>query len=180
MDRNDDVQRLFSWLQTPDLRYREFADARDVPDVAPAARPRPPAGRDDAAAGAPPAAAEPAPRPRGPLRQPEFSEPVSPPAAPAHEAAGHEAPGEAGHEAPGAGATAAAGAPGLLGGAYRGTGQPPGAAEAVPEPAPGARQAGGNALDSVFGRLGRRNRSEPDDGAAPRPGERPPPGGRSR
>jgi hypothetical protein len=31
--RDDDVERLFSWLQTPDLRYREFAGAREVTDA---------------------------------------------------------------------------------------------------------------------------------------------------
>ena len=32
-DRDSDVDRLFSWLQTPDLHYREFADGREVPDA---------------------------------------------------------------------------------------------------------------------------------------------------
>jgi hypothetical protein len=30
MDRDDDVGRLFSWLQTPEFRYREFADAPEM------------------------------------------------------------------------------------------------------------------------------------------------------
>jgi hypothetical protein len=33
MDQDDDVERLFSWLQTPDIRYREFAGAREVSDA---------------------------------------------------------------------------------------------------------------------------------------------------
>jgi len=33
MSQDDDVERLFSWLQTPDLRYREFAGAREVTDA---------------------------------------------------------------------------------------------------------------------------------------------------
>jgi len=33
MDQDDDVERLFSWLQTPDIRYREFAGAREVTDA---------------------------------------------------------------------------------------------------------------------------------------------------
>ena len=33
MNQDDDVERLFSWLQTPDLRYREFAGAREVTDA---------------------------------------------------------------------------------------------------------------------------------------------------
>jgi hypothetical protein len=33
MDHNDDVEHLFSWLQTPELRYREFAGAREVIDT---------------------------------------------------------------------------------------------------------------------------------------------------
>ena len=32
-DRDSDVDRLFSWLQTPDLHYREFADGREVTDA---------------------------------------------------------------------------------------------------------------------------------------------------
>ena len=32
MDRDDDVEHLFSWLQTPELRYREFAGAREITD----------------------------------------------------------------------------------------------------------------------------------------------------
>jgi hypothetical protein len=32
MDRDDDVERLFSWIRTPDLHYREFADTREVAD----------------------------------------------------------------------------------------------------------------------------------------------------
>lgn len=30
MDQDNDVERLFSWLQTPEIRYREFAGAREV------------------------------------------------------------------------------------------------------------------------------------------------------
>jgi hypothetical protein len=33
MDHNDDVEHLFSWLQTPELRYREFAGAREIVDT---------------------------------------------------------------------------------------------------------------------------------------------------
>jgi hypothetical protein len=33
MDHEDDVERLFSWLQTPELRYREFAGAREITDT---------------------------------------------------------------------------------------------------------------------------------------------------
>ena len=33
MDHDDDVERLFSWLQDPGLRYREFAGAREVTDT---------------------------------------------------------------------------------------------------------------------------------------------------
>lgn len=32
MDQDDDVEHLFSWLQTPELRYREFAGAREITD----------------------------------------------------------------------------------------------------------------------------------------------------
>jgi hypothetical protein len=34
MDRDDDVERLFSWIKTPDLHYREFAADREVADAA--------------------------------------------------------------------------------------------------------------------------------------------------
>jgi hypothetical protein len=33
MDRDDDVERLFSWIKTPDLHYREFAAEREVADA---------------------------------------------------------------------------------------------------------------------------------------------------
>jgi hypothetical protein len=33
MDHDDDVEHLFSWLQTPELRYREFAGAREITDT---------------------------------------------------------------------------------------------------------------------------------------------------
>src|ERR1700677_1398183 len=33
MDQDDDVEHLFSWLQTPELRYREFAGAREITDT---------------------------------------------------------------------------------------------------------------------------------------------------
>src|SRR5690348_16737742 len=70
MDNDGDVERLFSWLQTPDLRYREFAGEREVSDATatwPALR--------KAASAAPPAM--PAP---GDERAP--ATPVSPPAPP--------------------------------------------------------------------------------------------------
>ena len=51
MDHDDDVEHLFSWLQTPELRYREFAGAREITDAViaqlrpnPAAVPVPPPG----------------------------------------------------------------------------------------------------------------------------------------
>lgn len=33
MDQDNDLARLFTWLQTPELRYREFADAREISDA---------------------------------------------------------------------------------------------------------------------------------------------------
>jgi hypothetical protein len=33
MDRDDDVERLFSWIKTPDLHYREFAAEREIADA---------------------------------------------------------------------------------------------------------------------------------------------------
>jgi hypothetical protein len=39
--QDNDVDRLFSWLQTPDLRYREFAGAREVADAVVVSQGRP-------------------------------------------------------------------------------------------------------------------------------------------
>ena len=33
MTQDNDVEKLFSWLQTGDLRYREFAGAREITDT---------------------------------------------------------------------------------------------------------------------------------------------------
>jgi hypothetical protein len=41
MDQDDDVEHLFSWLQTPELRYREFAGAREITDTIVTWQPRP-------------------------------------------------------------------------------------------------------------------------------------------
>lgn len=41
MDHDDDVEHLFSWLQTPELRYREFAGAREITDTVVAWQGRP-------------------------------------------------------------------------------------------------------------------------------------------
>jgi hypothetical protein len=41
MDQDDDVEHLFSWLQTPELRYREFAGAREITDAIVSWQPRP-------------------------------------------------------------------------------------------------------------------------------------------
>src|SRR5882672_1854277 len=41
MDHDDDVEHLFSWLQTPELRYREFAGAREITDAVVTWRARP-------------------------------------------------------------------------------------------------------------------------------------------
>lgn len=35
MKSDDDVAKLFSWLQTPEIHYREFADAREIADILP-------------------------------------------------------------------------------------------------------------------------------------------------
>jgi hypothetical protein len=44
MDHDDDVEHLFSWLQTPELRYREFAGAREITDTVVTWQPRPNTG----------------------------------------------------------------------------------------------------------------------------------------
>ena len=41
MKSDDDVEKLFSWLQTPEIHYREFADAREIADTLPTERTRP-------------------------------------------------------------------------------------------------------------------------------------------
>jgi len=33
MSQDNDIERLFSWLQTREIHYREFADAREVTDA---------------------------------------------------------------------------------------------------------------------------------------------------
>jgi hypothetical protein len=33
MSQDDDIEKLLSWLQMPDLVYRDFADGRDVSDA---------------------------------------------------------------------------------------------------------------------------------------------------
>ena len=152
MALGDDLQRLFSWLQTPDLRYREFSGEREMPDWP--------------AAGEAPVA----PRVRGGLRQPEFTEPEpaperdpvieTPPVAPAaHAAEPPLAPPQSG----------------LLGGAYRAEAGP-GPVEAAPR-APAedpqqsaARRNGGRSLDSVFGRLSGTRERLPDPRDRPRQG----------
>lgn len=48
MDNDDDVERLFSWIRTPDLHYREFASERDLADAV-AAWPMPRRTADDTA-----------------------------------------------------------------------------------------------------------------------------------
>ncbi|HVC50981.1 MAG TPA: hypothetical protein VND87_03060 [Stellaceae bacterium] len=102
MDQGDDVERLFSWLKTPDLRYREFAGEREVADAVanwPALR-RAAAEtvrieEEEEEAGTPPpiieerGLPEPPPRPVPPLVQPPYERP--PPSFQAGEATG-EAP----------------------------------------------------------------------------------------
>ena len=149
MDHEDDVQRLFSWLQTPDLPYREFAQERIVPDrVATLQVPQNTVAQGQVSGG---------------LRQPQFAEPVTPPAA--------DAEGQA--------------RSGLLGGAYRDSApgapsQPSPAADAPPPP-PEGEQGGSRSLDSVFGRLAGTRDRLPDPRERPRPGPGTgPSGGRSR
>jgi hypothetical protein len=63
MDREDDIERLFSWLQTPELRYWEFADGREIiPDTV--IFPRAP--------GQPPPLADPLPETDGSVAPVEF------------------------------------------------------------------------------------------------------------
>ncbi|GEM_PF-3255146 len=91
MEHDDDVERLFSWLKTPDLRYREFAAAREIadavaawpalrktaiesghPEEAMSAEPAPPAngGHGLDRVMPPPAAVEPAPVQNGRVEPP--------------------------------------------------------------------------------------------------------------
>jgi len=79
MKSDDDVEKLFSWLQTPDIRYREFAGAREVTDVLPTRR-----AQSDTAAELKPARGtspvrEEAPAQGDPVAQGEAVAPPAPP-----------------------------------------------------------------------------------------------------
>jgi hypothetical protein len=154
MDQDEDVERLFSWLQTPEIRYREFAGAREVTDATVALQERtntpqlnPPAphhvqldeeypqdqfpDQSQVAVEVEPAAS--AMVPSAPVPQPATAV-APPPPAPVL-------------------ATAPAPPPpaipsGPLGGAYRENG-----AETPAEPAPDNLAERGRSLDSVFSRL---------------------------
>jgi hypothetical protein len=79
MDHDDDVERLFSWIKTPDLHYREFAGERDMADaVATWPLPRQPANETG----------RPGDRPEGHAEAETMPEPEAGPE-PAPRAAGH-------------------------------------------------------------------------------------------
>jgi hypothetical protein len=171
MDQDNDVEHLFSWLQTPELRYREFAGAREITDkvvtwrarantpLSEAERPVPPHGDvqlreeypsdqfpDQAAA-----RVEIAPAPSSAVHDPRT---IAPPAS-----------------RPTADAS-------LLGGAYRedaATGQ--GAEPSGPAEQTVPQQRGDRSLDAVFGRLAGRDRlPDPRDRGRYSPGLGPPSG----
>ncbi|HZK89464.1 MAG TPA: hypothetical protein VFC56_04885 [Stellaceae bacterium] len=164
MDHEDDIERLFSWLQTPELRYREFAGAREITDAAVTSPPYP-----DTAGHAIPAGE--------PLREVEPGEYTDEPVAPVT--------GTRGSSDVSATPPAPPGAPGLLGGAYREGGQPAaGETGSTAEPPAGSadsRQGNERSLDVVFGRLSDARDRLPDPRERPRqiPGSRRP-GDRSR
>jgi hypothetical protein len=172
MTRDDDVGRLFSWLQTPEVRYREFAGARELTEVPPTLRLRsntaeglPPEENPPVVAGEAPKAADAAPAepdaPPPPLEA-AAAEPVvaSLPAPPLPQPAPavaeqHDALGPPGSDAD-----------------HTPAPSPPEAALAPPPqaaPAPALDAAGEgqqpHTLSSVFSRLsgGRRSDSDPRD-----------------
>lgn len=69
MQHEDDVERLFSWLKTPDLRYRDFASEREVSDAV-ARRPTVQRTAEETALPASPAAAPATPVPPEPIAPP--------------------------------------------------------------------------------------------------------------
>jgi hypothetical protein len=153
MDHEEDVERLFSWLQTPELRYREFAGAREISDTVVTSQGRPNTTE--------------AVRETSRLRQPDFAEPITAPSI---------APPSSRAEPP----AAEPAAPGSRGSAHQDRDRDD-AAPGEPPPLPDSAQHGERSLDSVFGRLaGTRNRL-PDPRERPRqaPGSDIP-GGRSR
>ena len=166
MDQGDDVERLFSWLKTPDLRYREFAGEREVADAVatwPALR-RAAAETvriDEEEAGTSPqiieerGLPEPAPRPVPPPAEPPYERPT--PSFHAGEATGealwaHPAPvPPPRREPPPSGPRRVSpGRETLFGGTYRGFEE----REQAPRepPAPG-EEASDRSLDAVFSRL---------------------------
>jgi hypothetical protein len=157
MALGDDLQRLFSWLQTPDLRYREFAGEREMPD------PLTPGGT-----------AEAVPERRAGLRQPEFAEPEPAPERDPPAATPLAEPAEEPVAPPSAG---------LLGGAYRtraGEGAAPSPTPAEDQQQSAGRQDPGRSLDSVFGRLSGRRDRLPDPRDRPQGPDSGSGGGRSR
>ena len=159
MDRDDDVEHLFSWLQTPELRYREFAGAREITDSVVIVQ-------QQRANNTPVPQDEPIGAPHHDVQlNEEYPEdqfpdqgetrvevlPEAPPAA--HESAPGRGPLIIAPEAPPA---AAAPGGGLLGGAYRENDAPghgSGGNEQPPPPAQDSEQPNTRSLDAVFGRL---------------------------
>jgi hypothetical protein len=177
MDQDEDVERLFSWLQTPEIRYREFAGAREVTDASVAFQARtntpqldPPAphhvqldeeypqdqfpDQSQVVVEVEPAARGPAtiaPMPAEIRREPAMTPP--PPPAPVYATVPPPPP--------------TAIPSGLLGGAYRENG-----GETPAGPAPDAHEERARSLDSVFSRLngGRARVPHPRDRVSRIPG----------
>lgn len=192
MNHDDDVEHLFSWLQIPELRYREFAGAREITDAVIVWRTGPnseTSENQDAGIAVEPMSDETSASPeiqpapagvegafspgasgRGSLRRPRYEEPVvQPPMAEAPESSASfhapptsQAPVEPGPPRP----PAAAKGGGLLGGAYRRNGfKGDGASSGAPARQPAAaetRPRTDRALDAVFGRLAGGRGSLPD------------------
>ncbi len=181
MDQDNDVEHLFSWLQTPELRYREFAGAREITDtvvtwrarantpLSEAEKPVPTHGNVQLQEEYPPqqfpdqaaARVEIAPVPASVVHDPQTIAPYNEPPAPRPTAGG-----------------------GLLGGAYKeDTANGPGAepsAPAEPTVPPDSQPRGDRSLDAVFGRLAGRNRLPDPRDRVPYPPGLGPPSGRPR
>jgi hypothetical protein len=185
MDHDDDVEHLFSWLQTPELRYREFAGAREITDnivtwqvqtnTAEAVRAETPTPGNVQLEEEYPADQFPdqvaskveiAPAPHSPSQGPAM---VAPEPLPASSTA---VPPPAPVAPPSQHASA-----GLLGGAYS-EDEAHGGSATPPQPAvtpTGGTSGGGRSLDAVFGRLGGRLPDPRDRARLPNP-----PAGRPR
>jgi hypothetical protein len=161
MDHDNDIEHLFSWLQTPDLRYREFAGAREITDTIVTWQAR--ANTTGTAVSVPeaPVRGNVQLREEYPADQFPDQTAVKVDIEPARDAL-HRAP-EPPIAPPPTGGVDSSGR--LLGGAYREEGGPGPGSGVPPSSSVGGQQPGEGSLDSVFSRLasGRGRLPDPRD-----------------